>query len=153
MFLDIETTVKNDIVSSLEKLTQRHNGREQVRRFDLNEDDGENEKIASTQFLQIQKNQIIELKEYLERYCNVLPVFGFNSAKNHLMLIKSYLLPNPVDERDVEPTVIKQTNQFSSLKFGEIQLLDLLNFSGGETSLDSFLKSRLLFTTIKIPIC
>ena len=55
---------------------------------------------------------LIDLQESLERYCNVLSVFGFNSAKYDLNLIKSYLLPILINERDVEPTVIKKTNQF-----------------------------------------
>ena len=52
-----------------------------MRKFDLNQDDCENENCASTQFLQVQKNHLIELKEHLERYCNDLTVFGFNSTK------------------------------------------------------------------------
>ena len=39
----------------------------------------------------------------------------------------------------VEPIVIKKANQFVSFKFGVVQLLDLMNFLGGATSLDSFL--------------
>ena len=91
--------------------------------------------------MQIQKNQLIDLQESLERYCNVLLVFGFNSAQYDLNLIKSYLLPILINERDIEPTVIKKTNQFFSFKFGDIQLLDIMNFFGGATSLDSFLKA------------
>ena len=87
------------------------------------------------------KNQFIDLQESLEGYCNVLPVFGFNSAKYDLNFIKSYLLPILVNERDIEPTVIKKANQFIPFKFGDIQLLDILNFLGGATSLDSFLKA------------
>ena len=34
----------------------------------------------SAQFLRIQKNQLIDLKQYLERYVNSLLVFGFNSG-------------------------------------------------------------------------
>ena len=34
----------------------------------------------STQFLRIQKNQLIDLKQHLERYVNSLPVFGFKSG-------------------------------------------------------------------------
>ena len=49
-FLGIETTIKIKLGSILEKLTQRHNRREQA---DLN--DCDNEICASTQFLQIQK--------------------------------------------------------------------------------------------------
>ena len=47
----------------------------------------------STQFLRIQKTQLIDLKQHLERYVNTLPVFGFNSGRYDLNLIKSYLIP------------------------------------------------------------
>ena len=53
MFLDIDTTIKIKLGSILEKLTKRHNPREQV---DL--DDCDNETCASTHFLQIQKKII-----------------------------------------------------------------------------------------------
>ena len=68
-------------------------------------------------------------------------MFGFNSAKYDLNLIKSYLLPVLVNEREIEPIVIKKPNQFISFKFGDIQLLDILSFLGGTTSVDSFLKA------------
>ena len=89
LFFDIETTMKSKLASTLEKLTQRHNRREQA---DL--DDCDSETCTFTQFLPFQKKQLIDLQEHLERYCNVLPIFGFNSAKYDLNLIKSYLLPN-----------------------------------------------------------
>ena len=81
---DIETTINFKLGSILEKLIQRHNRREQA---DL--DDCDNETCISTQFLQIQKKQLIDLQEHLERYCNNLPIFGFNSAKYDLNLVKS----------------------------------------------------------------
>ena len=89
----------------------------------------------------MQKIQLIDLQEHFERYCNVLPVLGFNSAKYDIHLIKSYLLPTLENERDIEPTVIKKAIQFVSFKFGDIQLLDFMNFLGGATSLDFFLKA------------
>ena len=55
--------------------------------------------------------------------------------------MKSYLLPILVNERHIELTVIKKANQFVSFKFGDIQILDIMNSLGGATSLDSFLKS------------
>ena len=55
-------------------------------------------------------------------------------------MIKSYLLPIFVNERQIEPTVIKKANQFVSFKFGDVQLLDIMNFLGRATSFDSFLK-------------
>ena len=134
LFFDIKTTRKTKLGSILEKLTQRHNRREQE---DL--DDCDNETCSSTQFLQIQKKQLIDLQEHLDLYCNVLPVFGFNSAKYDLNLIKHFLSPLLNNERNIEPTVIKKANQFSSFKVGDIQLLDIMNFLVGTTNLDSFL--------------
>ena len=64
----------------------------------------------------------------LKRCCNVLPVFGFISAKYDLNLIKSYLIPILVRERDIEPTTIKKANTFISFQFSVIQLLDIMFF-------------------------
>ena len=141
IFLDIETTLKIKLGNNLEKITQRHNRREHAR-FDMSQDDCDNEICASTQFSQIQKNQLIDLQESLERYCNFLPVFGFNSEKHDLNIIKSYSLPILVKERDIEPTAIKKANHYISFNFGDIQLLDIMNLHGGATSLDSFLKAH-----------
>ena len=68
-------------------------------------------------------------------------MFGFNSAKYDINLIKSYLLPILINERNLEPIVIKKANQFVSFKFCDVQLLDIMNFLGGGTSLDSILKA------------
>ena len=110
-FFDIETTINIKLGSTLEKLTQRHNRRKQA-----NLDDCDNEACTSTQFLQIQKKQLIDLRERLKRYCNVLPIFGFNSAKYDLNLKKSYLSPILANERNNEPTVIKKDTSFSRSK-------------------------------------
>ena len=92
-------------------------------------------KDASTQFLHMQKTQLIAVQENLEHYGNVLPVFGFNSAKYDINLIKSYLLPIPISKRNMKPTVIRKANQFVGFKFADAQLLDDMNFLGGATSL------------------
>ena len=68
-------------------------------------------------------------------------MFGFKSVKCDRNLTKSYLLPIHVNERDIEPTVIKKANRFISFKFGDFQLLDIMNLLGEATSLDSFLKA------------
>ena len=67
LFLDIETTVWIKFGSILEKLIQRHNRREHAR-FDMSQDDCDYEICASTQFLQIQRSQLIDLQESLELY-------------------------------------------------------------------------------------
>ena len=141
-FLEVATAIKSRVNRTLESLNERRCRNQRVFEFEDHcfEDDNE-EKDASTQFLQMQKIQMIELQEHLERYCNVLPVFGFNTAKYDINLIKSCLLPNFINERNMEPIVIKKANQFVSCIFCDVQLLDIMNFLGGATSLDSFLKA------------
>ena len=56
LFFDIETTIKIKLGRILEKLTQRHNRREQG---DL--DDRDDETCTSTQFSQSRKEQLIDL--------------------------------------------------------------------------------------------
>ena len=57
LFLDIETAIKIKLDNLSEKLTERHNRREHAR-FDISQDDCDNEVCASTQFQQIQKKSI-----------------------------------------------------------------------------------------------
>ena len=108
--IEVETAIKIKLSSILEHLNQRHSQRERVIDYDNDEylNDSLEENELSTQFLQIQKNHPIDLQEHFERYCNTLPAYGFNSAKYDITLIKSYLLPIFVNERQIEPTVIKK---------------------------------------------
>ena len=117
IFFEVETAIFPKLCAVLEQLNQRRN---RVSNFVYVCIEEEEEKDLSTQFLQMQKNRLIDLQKHFERYCNVLPVFGFNSAKYDINLIKSYLLPILVNERDIEPTVINKANQFVSFKFGNI---------------------------------
>ena len=89
----------------------------------------------------MQKNQLIDLKQNLERFVNILPIFGFNSGRYDLNMIKSYLIPYLINDKEAEPMVIKKVNDFMSFQFGDIQFLDILKFLGGATSLGSFLKA------------
>ena len=110
-FLEVETAIESKLTGTLESLNEHRYRNQRVFKFEDHclEDDNE-EKDASTKFLQMQKNQLIELQEHLERYCNVSPVFGFNSAKYDINLIKSNLLPILINERNMERTVIKRAN-------------------------------------------
>ena len=84
---EVETATKSKLTRTLESLIEGRCRNQRVFEFrdHFLEDDNE-EKDASTQFLQMQKNQSIELQDHLENYCNVLPVFGFNSAKKRHQL-------------------------------------------------------------------
>ena len=140
IFIEAETAIKIKQCAILEQLNQRRNRAERVPNF-VDDCVLEEEEDLSRQLLQMQRNQIFDLREHFERYCNVSPVFAFNSAKYDIYLIKSYLLPIHVNERGFEPTVIKKANLFVSFKFGDIQLLNNMIILGGATSLDSFLKA------------
>ena len=140
-FQEVETAIKSQLIRTLESLNERRCRKQRVFEFedDCFEDDNEN-KDASLQFLLVQKKQLIDLQGHLERYCNALPVFGFNGAKYDINLIKIYLLTILINETNMEPTVIKKANQLVFFKFSDVQFLDFLNILGGATSLDSFLK-------------
>ena len=141
-FASIQEIINSRVKAIFEKLNERKGCTNPASDFE-DECIAEEEKEAdmSTQFLQMQKNQLLDLQQDFERYINTLPVFGFNSGKYDSNLIKSYLLPYLIHERDIQPTVIKKANHFVSFKFGDVQFLDILNFLGGATSLDSFLKA------------
>ena len=68
-------------------------------------------------------------------------MFGFNSEKSNLILIKTYLLPIPLNERDIEHTLVKKTNQYIAFKRDDFQLSDITNFFGGPLKFDSSLKA------------
>ena len=80
------------------------------------------------------------MKQHLERYVNTLPVFGFNSGRYDLNLIKSYLIPYLIHGKEQETSTIKKANDFKSFRFGDIQFLDITKLLAGATTLNSFLK-------------
>ena len=137
-FSSIENAIKVRVNSIFEKLTGRRDESTPMFEFQYIEEEEIN---MSTQFLQIQKNQLLDLQQLFERYVSTLPVIGFKNGKYDLNLIKSYFLPYLIHDRDIQPTVIKKANHFASFQFGDVQFLDILNFLGGATSLDSFLKA------------
>ena len=54
----------------------------------------------STQFLRFQKNQLIDLKQYLGRYVNTLPVFEFKCGRYDLKFINCYLIPYLIRDKN-----------------------------------------------------
>ena len=64
-----------------------------------------------------------------------------NSGRYDLTLIKSYLIPYLIRDKEQETPAIKIANDFISFKFDDVQFLDKLKFLGGATTLDSFLKA------------
>ena len=97
-FIKVEPAIKIKLCAILQQLNQRCNRADRVPNFVDDCVVEEDEEDLSAQFLRMQKNQLIDLQEHFGRYCNVLPVFGFNSAKYNINLIKSYLLPILVND-------------------------------------------------------
>ena len=96
---------------------------------------------ATKNFLRIQQKQLLDLQRHINNYVDTLPVFGFNSGKYDLNLIKAYLIPHLLNDRAIQPTVIKkQINLFppNSVIFS---FSIFFYFLGGATSLDSFLEA------------
>ena len=137
-FSSIENAVKIRVNSIFEKLNARKNGSSSMFEFQYIKKEEIN---MSTHFLQIQINQLFYLKQHFEPYVSTLPVFGFNSGKTDLNLIKSYLLIYLLHKRDIQPIVIKKVNHFESFKFADVKFLDILKFLGGATLIDSLLKA------------
>ena len=98
-FLQIQTAIKSRLARILETLNQR-------RSHCVGTEAGNYQR--STQFLEMQKNQLIDLQERFEWYCNTIPAFGFSISRYDINLVKSYLLPIVVYERNFEPIVIKK---------------------------------------------
>ena len=140
-FASIQEIINSRVKAIFEKMNEKKGCTNPASDFEDECIEEEEEADMSTQFLQMQKNQLLDLQQHFERYINTFPVFGFNSGKYDLNLIKSYLLPYLIHERDIQPTVIKKANHSVSFKFGDVQFLDILNFLGEATSLDSFLKA------------
>ena len=62
------------------------------------------------------------MKQHLERYINILPVFGFHSGRYDLNLIKSYLIPYLIrDEEQKHQSSKKRTNLYLSTLFEKLE--------------------------------
>ena len=73
-FTEVETAIKIKLCLILEQLNQKRNLAERVSNFVADciaEEEGKN---LLTQFLQMQKRELIDKQQHFERYCKVLPV-------------------------------------------------------------------------------
>ena len=105
------------IFQELNERCRNHSTRNFEYKDDCIADTEEND--MSFQFFRMQTNQLTDSKQNLERYVNTLPVFGFNSGRYDLNLIKSYLIPYLINDKEAEPMVIKKANNFITCKFGD----------------------------------
>ena len=87
-FFEIETSLKSKRSQVFSTLNQRRCRLEPVLDFEDECIEEKKEQDVSTQFSQTQKNQLIALQDHLERNCNVVQIFGFNSAKHDMNSLK-----------------------------------------------------------------
>ena len=155
-FIAVETAIKIKLSRILGQLNHRHSQREQIIDFDDDEyfNDTVEEKELSTQFLQMQRNQLIDLQEHFGRYCNTLPLLVLTVqsmiSNGSSLICCQFLLTNDKLNQQLSKKLI--ANQFVSSKFGDVLLLDNLNFLGGATSLHSFLKAYKREETKRFPL-
>ena len=109
-FASIQEIINRRVKAIFEKLNERKGHPTPAFGFEDECIEEEQEADMSNQFLQMHKNQLLDLQPHFERYIITLPAFEFNSGKYDLNLIKSYLLPYLIHERDLQPTVIKKAN-------------------------------------------
>ena len=80
-FQDIEVAVNERMNKIFDQLNERGKNYSS-NKFEYEDECIEDSEEAdmSTQFLRIQKNQLIDLKQHLERYVYTLPISGYNSG-------------------------------------------------------------------------
>ena len=86
---------------------------------------------------------LVELKQDLEKYIQMVPVLGFNSAKYDLNLLRQQLITTYLREYGGEVKVIKQQSAYSKIDLGgRLRFLDVYKYCSPNTNLDSFMKAE-----------
>ena len=106
-FLQTVTSTKKGFARILESLN-----RGRIHSVGINGVD-DNSRISSTQFLQMQKNELNDLREHFERYCTTFLVFEFNCARYDINLLKCYLILIVAKERDIESIAFERSESIS----------------------------------------
>lgn len=81
------------------------------------------------------------LKDELDRYLRDIPVFGFNSGRYDIPLIKSHLLSYIKTKNGDVKYVIRKGNNYMCLQTTKLRFLDICNYLAPGFSYDSYLKA------------
>ena len=100
------------------------------RNLPQNADDEIQDEASNLKILRYLKKLYVGVKIELERYCDNLLVFGFNSSCYNLNLIEEYLLEILLRDFHCSPSVIKSCNKYIAMNFMGLQFLDILIFFG-----------------------
>ena len=88
--------------------------------------DEEEDEASNLKLLRYLKKLYVGVKVELESYCDNLPVFGLNSSRYDLNLIKEFLLEILLRDFHCSPSVIKSCNKYIAMNFMRLQFLDIL---------------------------
>ena len=126
-FFEAEISINSKLSCVMESLNELQSNQEATLDFEDEccRDDSKEGIPQSTQFLQMQKKQLIELKEPLERHCNLLSVFEVKNYNHGVYFVNMYLLPILVKKCSIKSTVIKNVKPCVSIKFDDIDLFTL----------------------------
>ncbi|ULT87159.1 hypothetical protein L3Y34_006741 [Caenorhabditis briggsae] len=84
------------------------------------------------------------LKSKVQRYCEVIPIVGFNSSFYDINLISTPFIQEIMKRREldkIDPMVIKEGNRYKTIKTGQFQFLDQMSYVAAGTKLESFIKA------------
>ena len=94
------------------------------------------------------RDKLTSLLGSLYHYCRQIPVFGFNSAKYDLNLVKAHLIPwlrkdvCPQKDQDTcDVSVIKKGSTYIQIGARRFKFLDISNYLAGGVSYSAFLKA------------
>ncbi|UMM32809.1 hypothetical protein L5515_006485 [Caenorhabditis briggsae] len=90
----------------------------------------------------LESNEWLETK--VQRYCEVIPILGFNSSFYDINLISRPFIQEIMKRREydgVNPMVIKEGNRYKTIKTGQFQFLDQMSYVAAGTKLESFIKA------------
>ena len=81
------------------------------------------------------------LKDELDAYLRIIPVFGFNSASYDIPLIKEHMIRYLLEEDGAIQFVVKRGNKYMCIQTDKLRFLDVLNYLAPGFSYSSYLKA------------
>jgi hypothetical protein len=82
-----------------------------------------------------------QLERDLKSWCTVLPVFGFNSGKYDMNIIRKHLLPYLCRSQKADLRIIKNGNTYKLVESQKLKFLDVTMYLAAGTSYDKWLRA------------
>ena len=113
--------------------------------IDEGEVEGENETEqldSRTKHKKTMYKKVLALQSRFQKYCECVPVLGFNSSKYDLNLVKAKLCKHlRLAEAESQPFTVKKNNSYLTISTSSLQFLDISHYIAPGYSYSQFLKS------------